>query len=118
MKITTWNIRGLGSRIKQRNLGNRIREENSDIVFIQEIKCSVEKIREKHSKWLNRYEYLEVKANKSVGGILTLWDPQKFGVIDADMSRHHLFLIIQLVGSRQCYMVTNFYGTQPMEDKL
>jgi len=35
----------------------------------------MERIREKHSKWVNRYEYLEVKENKSIGGILTLWDP-------------------------------------------
>ena len=75
MKITTWNIRGLGSRRKQRNLVNRIREEKPDIVFIQETKCSVERIHEKHSKWVNRYEYLEVKANTFVGGILIVWDP-------------------------------------------
>ena len=110
MKITTWNIRGLGSRRKQRNLGNRIKEENPDIVFIQETKCSVEKIKEKHSKWLNRYEYLEVKANKYAGGILTPWDPQKFGLIGAEASRHHLSLIFQPVGGIQCYMITNVYG--------
>lgn len=78
----------------------------------------MEKIHKKHSKWLNIYEYLEVKANKSVGGILTLWDPHKFGVIDAEASRHHLSLIFQLVGNRKCYMITNVYGPQPMEDKI
>ena len=55
----------------------------------------MERIRGKHSKWVNRYEYLEVKANKSTGGILTFWDPQEFGVIDAEASRHHLSLISQ-----------------------
>ena len=102
MKITTWNIRGLRSRRKQRNLGKRIKEEKLDIVFIQETKCCVERIHERHKKWLNSYEYLEVKPNKSAGGILTLWDPQKFGVIDAEASRHHLSLIFQPVGDRQC----------------
>ena len=87
-------------------------------MFIQETKFSVEKIREKHNKWLNRYGYLEVKANKSTSGILTLWDPQKFGLQDAETSRHHLSLIIQPVGDRQCYMITNVYGPQPVEDKL
>jgi len=70
----------------------------------------MERIHEKHRKWLNKYEYLEVKANKSIGGILTLWDPQKFGVIDTEASRHHLSLIFQPVGDRQCYMITNVYG--------
>jgi len=95
-----------------------IREEKPDIVFFQETKCIVERICEKHSEWVNRYEYLEVKANKYDGVILTLWDPQKFGVIDAEASRHHLSLIFQPVGDRQCYMITNVYGPQPMEDKL
>ena len=78
----------------------------------------MERIREKHSKWVNRYDYLEVKANKSTGGILTLRDPQKFGVIDTEASRHHLSLIFQPVGDIQCYMIANVYGTQPMEDKV
>jgi len=78
----------------------------------------MERIREKHSKWVNRDKYLEFKANKSAGGILTLWDPHKFGVIYVEASRHHLSLIFQPVGDRQCYMITNVYGSQPMEDKL
>ena len=42
------------------------------MVFIQETKCFVDKIREIHSRWLIKYEYLEVNANNTAGGILTL----------------------------------------------
>jgi len=77
MKLTTWNIRGLGSKRKQINLSNRIKEEKLDMVFIQVEKCSIDKIREIHSKWLIKYEYLEVKVDNTVGGILTLWNPHK-----------------------------------------
>lgn len=75
MKLTTWNTRGLGSKRKQRNLSNRMKEEKLDMIFIQETKWSVEKIREIHSKWMIKYEYLEVKADKTIGGILTLCNP-------------------------------------------
>jgi len=34
MKLTTWNIRGIGNRRKQRNLRNRVKEEKPDMVFI------------------------------------------------------------------------------------
>jgi len=88
------------------------------MMFIQETKCSVEKIRERHSKWLSKYEYLEVKATNSAGGILTLSNPQNFGILDAEASKHHLSLIIQPVGDKECYMITNVYGPQPLEDKL
>eukprot|EP00253_Pinus_taeda_P014299 PITA_14299 len=77
MKLTTWNIRGLGSRRKQRNLSNRIKEEKPDMVFIQETKCLMEKIREIHNKWL-----------------------------------------INPVGDKKTYMITNVYGPQKQVDKL
>ena len=80
MNLKTWNIRGLGSKRKQRNINNIIKEEKPDMVFIQETKCLIDNIREIHSKWLIKYEYLEVKANNTAGGILTLWNPQKFGI--------------------------------------
>ena len=118
MKLTTWNIRGIGNRRKQRNLSNRIKEEKPDMVFIQETKCSMDKIREIHNKWLIKYEYLEVKENKSVQGILTLWDPQKFGILDAEASMNYLSLLCQPLGDQKIYMITNVYGPQKQEYKL
>jgi len=88
------------------------------MVFIQETKCLVENIRELHSKWLNNYEYLEVKANNTVRGILTLWNPQKFEIIDAEASRNHLSMVIQSLGEKECYLITNVYGPQLLEEKL
>lgn len=118
MKLTTWNIRGLGSKRKQRNLSNRIKEEKLDMVFIQETKCSMDKIREINIKWLRRYEYLEVKADISTRGILTLWDPQKLGILNVEASRNYLSLVIQPVGDKEIYIITNVYRPQKLEDKL
>ena len=118
MKFATWNIRGLGSKRKQRILSNRMKQEALDMIFIQETKCSIQKIKEIHSKWLNKYEFLEVKADKIAGGILTLWNPQKIGIIDAEASRNYLSVVIQPVGDRGTYLVTNVYVHQRMDDKL
>ena len=52
-----------------------MKQEKTDMIFIQETKCSMDKIRDINKKWLFKYEYLEVKANNSAEGILTLWDP-------------------------------------------
>jgi len=110
MKFTTWNIRGIGNRRKQRYLSNRMKEEKLDMVFIQETKCSMEKIRDIHNKWLFKYEYLEVQENHSAGGILTLWDPQKLGILDVEASRYYLSLLCQPVRDKEIYMITNVYG--------
>ena len=118
MKLTTCNIRGLGSKRKQRNLNNRMKEEKPDMMFIQETKFSIDKIREIHSKWLIKYEYLEVKADNTVGGILTLWNPQKLGILDVEASRNYLSVVIQPLGDKEVYLITNFYGSQKLEDKF
>ena len=89
-----------------------MKEEKLDMVFIQETKCSMDKIREIHNKWLIKYDYLEVKADNSTSGILTLWNPQKLGIIDAKASRNYLSLVIQPLCDKKIYMITNVYGPQ------
>jgi len=118
MKFTSWNIRGLGSKRKQRMLSNRMKQDMPNIIFIQEMKCSIQKLRQIHSKWLNRFEFLEVKEENIVGGILTLSNPTKIGILDAEASRNYLSVVIQLVGDRDTYLVTNIYGPQRIYDKL
>ena len=86
-------------------------------MFIHETKCSIQKLKLIHIKWLNRFEFLEVKAENTVGGILTLWNPQKVNIIDAEASRNYLLVVIQRLGVSETFLVTNFYGPQRIDDK-
>lgn len=95
-----------------------MKKEKPDMIFIQETKCSIDKIREIHSKWLIKYEYLEVKADKAAVGILTLWNPQKLGILEAEASRNYLSVVIQPLGDKEVYLLTNVYAPQKLEDKL
>eukprot|EP00253_Pinus_taeda_P032477 PITA_32477 len=83
-----------------------------------ETKCSIQKLRQIHSKWLSRFEFLEVKAEDSAGGIITLSNPRKISIIDAEATRNYLSVIIQHVGDRCTYLVTNLYGPQRIDDKI
>ena len=69
----------------------------------------MDKIREIHNKWLIKYEYLEVKVVNS--------DPQKLGILDAEASRNYLSLVIQPLGDKEIYMITNVYSPKKLEDK-
>ena len=40
MKLISWNIRGCGNLGKWKTLNCKIRQENLDILFLQETKCS------------------------------------------------------------------------------
>ena len=95
-----------------------MKEEKPGLVFIQEKKCSVDKIREIHNKWLIKYEYLEVKVDNATGGILTLWKPQKLGILDAEASMNYLSVVIQPLGDKEVYLITNVYGPQKIDEKL
>eukprot|EP00253_Pinus_taeda_P003205 PITA_03205 len=99
-------------------LSNRMKQETSDIIFIQETKCSIQKLRQIHSKWISEFEFLEVNAENTAGGILTLWNPHKIGILDAEASKNYLSVVIQPVGERDTFFVTNVYGPQRIDDKL
>jgi len=49
---------------------------------------------------------------------LTLWDPQKLGMLDAEASRNYLSLVIQTLCDKKIYMITNVYNPQKLEEKL
>lgn len=51
-------------------------------------------------------------------GILTLWNPQKVNIIDAEASRNYLSVIIKPVEVSDSFLVTNVYGPQRIDDKL
>lgn len=88
------------------------------MILVQETKCFIHKIRDIHSKWLKRFEFLEVKVENTAGGILILWNPQNIDLIDAEASRDYLSIVIQPVADKETYLVTNVYGPQRMDDKL
>lgn len=64
------------------------------------------------------FEFLEVKAENSAGGILSLWNPQRIGIIGAEASKNYLSVVIQPVGDRETYLVMNVYGPQRIDEKL
>ena len=118
MKFTSWNIRGLSSKRKQRLISNRMKQEALNMMSIQETKCSIQKIKEIYSKWLNRFEFLEVKAENIAGGILTLWNPQRISIMYAEASINYLSVVIQPVEVLETFLATNVYGPEKLKDKL
>jgi len=81
-----------------------------DIIFIQETKCSIQKLKKIHSKWMYRFEFLEVKEENTVGDIFTLWNPHRNSILDADASRNYLSVIFKPVRVVDTLLATNVYG--------
>jgi exonuclease III len=117
MKVITWNIRGLNNPRKQRILKNKLKVEKPDICFIQETKCTSEKMVQISKANWNIYNVLNIDSQNVVGGILTLWNPQKVEFLSAEATKHYLSVIMQVIGSPERVMCTNVYGPQLLEDK-
>jgi exonuclease III len=56
MKIITWNIRGLNNPRKNRILRNRLRKEQPDLCFIQQTKCTVDRMETIEKKKLEQVQ--------------------------------------------------------------
>jgi len=59
-----------------------------------------------------------VKAENTAGGILTLWNPLKIIIVDAEATRNYLSAIIQPMGMSETFLVTNVYGPQRIDEKI
>jgi exonuclease III len=113
----TWNIRGLNNPRKQRILKNRLSKEQPDLCFIQETKCTLDRMETISKKHRRKYEMLAVERQQTMGGILTLWNPQSVNLLAVESTRNTLSVKMQIIGNIEKILCTNVYGPQVMEEK-
>ena len=90
MKLITWNIRGLNNPRKQRILKSRLRNEQPDLCFIQETKCTTNKMEMISKKQWSKNKMVVVEGQQMAGGILTLWNSQVMNLIVVEAARNTL----------------------------
>ena len=112
MQVLSWNARGLGSLRKQRLLKKKIMQEKPDLVFLQETKCTNQKLDEV-GKHLDRHlEYLAVEGSGMSGGLATFWTPKTLHLLNAKATKTFLALEMQVIGEKGTFMFTNVYSPQ------
>ena len=80
-EIISWNVRGLGSFEKRREVCHLVREKNPFIICIQETKLSVIDVILCKSMWGG--DCVDFSYRPSVGasgGIVTMWDTKEVEV--------------------------------------
>lgn len=77
MIITSWNIRGLNSKGKQRYLRDRLKKDKPSIMIIQETKISTQKMEEIMRRFNTHYEIMGQDAAGNAGGLAVLWNPEE-----------------------------------------
>ena len=76
MKLVSWNIRGCSNPRKWRTLNGKIKQENLDILFLQETKCSYEGMEKIRSKIWKGSQVMALDAAVQSWGIAIFWLPQ------------------------------------------
>ena len=77
MNILSWNIRGLNIPQKVKILGKKIKRQNTTIFFLQEKKCSTNRLEEVSKKIWNWSEGMGIDAIGFEGGLGIMWDPTR-----------------------------------------
>eukprot|EP00253_Pinus_taeda_P012441 PITA_12441 len=118
MKVISWNARGLNSQAKQRLLIKKFKTEKSDMMFIQETKCSSSLIKIISQKLGKPLDFIEVASTGWEGGITTFWDSRTISVLASEATHAYIATEIQITGNSDTYLCVNVYGPQRLDDKF
>ena len=110
MKILSWNVRGLGRPEKRSKVRSILKERGVDVVLLQETKTSNLEVSFIKSIWpFDKMEYMGVDAEGRAGGVLCIWHPDRFKVVDCCGSRNFIILAGICGQSFECSVV-NVYA--------
>ncbi|GMJ13334.1 hypothetical protein HRI_005002600 [Hibiscus trionum] len=111
MRLLSWNIRGLGSRVKISEARRIVRENNIDIAFIQETKKEMISIELVRKFWADdNFDFRFVGSIGKSGGILTIWDKNKFEETSYTIKESFLFIEGKWMSTNLQIALANVYA--------
>jgi exonuclease III len=117
MKIFSWNIRGLNGISKHRILRNRLKQENMDLVMLQETKCDRKSMESIARKIWKPCEFICSEAEGASRGLAFLWNPSKIKVELRSQSKRIITISYKIIGSMEQGTIMQVYGPQSLGEK-
>ncbi|MCH82126.1 hypothetical protein A2U01_0002923, partial [Trifolium medium] len=111
MIVCSFNVRGLGSRVKMNKIRDLVREQNVDFLAIQETK--MESINEGlcYSLWGGRdCGWVVLPSLGKSGGILSMWNKDKFAIIFSFTGEGFVGVCLNIVEEQRACFVVNVYA--------
>jgi len=111
MKIISWNVRGLGSTVKRKEVCNLVREKKPFLLRLQETKLSKFDATVCKSLWgdVNADFSFQPSAGAS-GGIFTSWDTQEVEVWSSFSFDHVLAVSGRFLKTGEEFVLFNIYA--------
>ena len=110
MIITSWNIRGLNSKGKQRYLKERLKKDKPSVMLIQETKMNQQHIQEISEKSKSKFEFMAQDAEGTAGGLAILWNPEEVIFENWISLPRILSGVCRLAGSSERILISGVYG--------
>ncbi|GMJ00605.1 hypothetical protein like AT4G29090 [Hibiscus trionum] len=111
MRILTWNIRGLGSKLKVSAVNKIIRDNKVEMAFLQETKKESFSEQEVGRLWFDDdFEFQFAKATGRSGGVLTIWDKKKFEAEKSLVASRYVIISGKWVDDNCYFTFINIYA--------
>jgi len=117
MKLLYWNIRGLNCPRKTQILKNMIKQENPQVLFLQETKCDSNILDRLAAKFWPGCHNIAVDANGASGGLAIIWDSRAIKLNNFHAHRNFLQANFHIIGTNQHGLMTNVYFPQDTSSK-
>ena len=115
-----WNVRGLNSRARQRDVRAKIEESRCSIICLQETKCDTFDIRMIRSFCPRRFDQFAFSPSVGAsGGILIIWNSSVFEGQLLEIQRYSVVVSFKSVHSSEKWTMVSTYGPcegQPRDD--
>ena len=116
MIILSWNLHGMGARIKRSSLRKMINSKNPNFIFLQETK--MEQIDKKITRTCWRSGEYEWRFSPSVGksgGLLLAWDSKFFSMKSLRCERYWIALCGEIPSKKFKCILINIYNPCDMD---
>jgi len=111
MKIMSWNVRGLGSFEKRREVRHLVREKKPFICCLQETELSVFDFAVCKYLWGDEsVDFYFQSALGASGGIVSMWDTNEVEVWSSISFNHALVILGHFVKTGEHFTVFNVYA--------
>lgn len=114
----TWNVRGCNNIKNRRNIKSHIRNNNVNLLCLQETKCSTWDNSKKNSIWdANSHGWIEVPPIGLSGGLLITWDLDLYQHISHSISNNWIVFKGHIKNTETTFIIINVYAPQAAMSK-
>lgn len=117
MQILSWNIRGLGSRLKKRFASKIIRSKKPDIILFQESKLEKLERGTAIRIWGDaEMDYVIAESEGASGGLITMWNKKSFRAQHLLARKNFIIVKGTLLGNFECILI-NVYAPNEIRNR-